>query len=99
MEVVRIRRRSRKHRGLLVFKGRPGFRSSKASSVQVTVEGGSGPLPAPWFDAEQGRIHLYYASLGAPELIALLAEPAAHACYLWTSADGVRRHAWLVKAR
>ncbi len=97
--MVRIKRRSRRHPELLLFKGTPGTAASLARSVQVTIAAGPEPLPAPWYDREQGRIHLSYGSMDVPELVALLADPGGHACYLWESADGNDRHAWLVNAR
>lgn len=96
VEVVDIKRRSRKHPELLLFKGTPGSKHSTAKSVLATV---GNEAQAPWLDRAQGRIHLHYASKEHPELQALMAEPGAFACYFWESADGTKSHAWLLRTR
>jgi hypothetical protein len=100
VEVLDIRRRSRKQPGLLLFKGYPGSKLSQVKSLLVTVGPGSADAPTtPWLDREKGRIHLSYATADDPELKALLEDPGAYMCYFWTSADGRKNHAWLLKTR
>ena len=99
VEVVRIKRRSRKHPELLLFKGAPASKNSIAKSVLVSIPDANGELPAPWFDREKGRIHLFYPNLEDPDLMPLMKDPSDYLCYLWTSSDGAKSHAWLLKTR
>jgi|GEM_PF-1513374 len=97
VEVLRIKRRSRKQPDLMLFKGSPGSKHSKVRSALVTLAEFAGESPAPYFDPNAGRIHLHYTSAEHPELQALLAEPGSFMCYCWTSFDGAHSHAWLLK--
>lgn len=99
VHVVRLRRRSRKRPGLLLFKGGPASRTSTARSVLVTIVPPNGELPGPWMDTDNGRIHLFYRGTDHPDVATLISDPGSCVCYLWTSADGRHGHAWLVKAR
>lgn len=99
MEVVKLRRRSRKHPELLLFKGEPASSASVAKSVQITIVPTHDELPPPRFDREKGRIHLYYDSAEHPDVVALTRDPDACVCYLWISGDGRQSHAWLLKTR
>lgn len=96
VEVVRLKRRSRKHPELLLFKGGPASRESMAKSVLITITA-NGELPTPWMDKENGRVHLFYPSLEHPDVVALTQDPGHHMCYLWTSSTGDKSHAWLLK--
>ena len=98
VEVVRIKRRSRKWPELLLFKGSPVSKHGVAKSVLITInEAGSGST-TPWLDLEKGRIHITYPSMEHAELQALLADPGSFLCYFWTSADGTKSLAWLLKS-
>ena len=99
VEVLRIKRRSRKQPDLLLFKGSPGSKHSTARSVLVTVMERGGEIPTPYFDSGTGRIHLAYPDVLDPELQALLADPGSFMCYFWTSFDGAHSHAWLLSTR
>ncbi len=99
VEVVRIKRRSRKHPELLLFKGAPASKHSIAKSVLVSIPDANGELPAPWIDKEKGRIHLFYPNMEHPDLVDLMKDPGEYLCYLWTSSDGAKSHAWLLKTR
>ena len=99
VEVVKLRRRSRKHPELLLFKGEPASSASVAKSVQITIAPANGELPPPHFGKEKGRIHLYYGHAEHPDVLALTGDPGACVCYLWTSGDGKQSHAWLLKTR
>lgn len=99
VEVLRIKRRSRKHPELLLFKGAPASKHSMVKSALVTIAEAPDQIPAPWLDREKGRLHLSYPSLEHPELVALLKDPSAYMCYFWTSSDGAQSHAWLLKTR
>ncbi len=99
VEVVDIRRRSRKQSELLRFKGVPGSKHSVARSVLVTIVDQGIALPSPWIDAEHEEIHMYYPTMDHPELQALLADPSGFVCYFWTSGDGLKSHAWLLQSR
>jgi hypothetical protein len=97
VEVLRIKRRSRKRPELMLFKGSPGSKHSTARSALVTLAEFEGESPAPYFDREAGRIHLHYPGAEHPELQALLADPGSFMCYCWTSFDGAHCHAWLLR--
>ncbi|MEO8734880.1 MAG: hypothetical protein ABI373_11165 [Flavobacteriales bacterium] len=97
VEVLRIKRRSRKQPDLLLFKGTPGAKHSTVHSVLVTLAEFEGEAPAPYYDREAERIHLHYSSADDPELQALLADPGSFMCYCWTSFDGAHSHAWLLR--
>lgn len=99
VEAVHIRRRSRKHPELLLFKGTPASKHSVAKSLVATVVGPGEPLPPPWIDMEKGRIHLFYSDADHRDLVALREDPASQVCYLWISADGLQSHAWLLRTR
>lgn len=99
VEVVRIKRRSRRHPDLLLFKGAPASKHSVAKSVLVSIPDANGELPAPWIDKEKGRIHLFYSSMEHPDLVPLMKDPGGYLCYVWTSSDGSKSHAWLLKTR
>ena len=99
VEVLRIKRRSRKHPELLLFKGAPASKHSIVKSALVTIAESPDQSPAPWLDREKGRLHLCYPSLEHPELAALLKDPSAYMCYFWTSSDDAQSHAWLLKTR
>lgn len=99
VEAVKLRRRSRKHPELLLFKGDPASKLSIAKSVLVTIVPPNGEMPAPWIDREKGRIHLFYPSAEHPDVVAMTENPGNCVCYLWTSANGKQSHAWLVKTR
>lgn len=99
VQVVRLKRRSRKHPELLLFKGTPASKHSLSKSVLITIVGVNGEVPAPWIDKEKGRIHLFYASMEHPEVVAIMDDPGAYLCYLWTSSDGAKSHAWLLRTR
>lgn len=94
-----MKRRSRKHPELLLFKGAPASRHSLSNSVLITIVDVNGEVPAPWIDKEKGRIHLFYTSMEHPEVVAILDDPGAFLCYLWTSSDGAKSHAWLLRRR
>lgn len=96
VEAVKLRRRSRKHPELLLFKGEPASGLSIAKSVLVTIVE-QGELPQAWIDREKGRIHLFFASADHPDVVALTDDPSSCVCYLWSSADGRQSHAWLLK--
>lgn len=99
MEVLDIRRRSRKHPELLLFKGHPGSKLSQVKSLLVNIGQDSGGLaPAPWLEREKNRIHLFFPSMDHPELQALVTAPGAFVCYFWSSPDGSKTLAWLLKA-
>ena len=99
VEVLRIKRRSRKQPELMLFKGSPGSKHSSVRSALITlVKPGEG-MPTDHFDREAERIHLYYADAEDPELQALLADPGAYMCYFWTSFDSAHSHAWLLSTR
>ncbi len=98
VEVVRIKRRSRKHPELLLFKGTPISKNGVMKSVLITIGGAGGGTPAPWLDMEKGRLHLSYASMEHPELQALLDDPGAFLCYFWTSSDGMKSLFWLLRS-
>lgn len=99
VEVLRIKRRSRKHPELLLFKGAPASKHSIVKSALITIAVTPDQSPAPWLDREKGRLHLCYPSMEHPELEALLKDPSAYMCYFWTSSDGAQSHAWLLKTR
>lgn len=92
VEVLRIKRRSRKWPDLMLFKGSPASKHSTAHSALVSV--GSS---ASHYDRPEGRIHLGYPDAEHPELLALLADPSAFMCYCWTSFDSAHSHAWLLR--
>lgn len=98
VEVVRLKRRSRKHPELLLFKGAPASRHSVAKSVLIEITTDPSLAKAPWMDLEKGRIHLCYASMEHPEVAALISDPGGWLCYLWTSSDGKQSHAWFLRA-
>ena len=97
VEVLRIKRRSRKKPDLMLFKGSPGSKHSTVRSALVTLATFEGKSPAPYFDQDAGRIHLHYSSTEDPELQALLDDPASFMCYCWISFDGAHSHAWLLR--
>ncbi len=99
VEVLSIKRRSRKHPELLLFKGSPGSKHSIVKSALITIAETPDQTPAPWLDKENGRLHLCYPSQEHPELAALLKDPGAYLCYFWISSDGAQSHAWLLKIR
>lgn len=98
VEVVRIKRRSRKHPELLLFKGTPISKNGVMKSVLITIGDPSSGAPPPWLDMEKGRLHLSYPSMDHPELLALLDEPSAFLCYFWTSSDGTKSLFWLLRS-
>ena len=93
VEVLRIKRRSRKQPELFLFKGSPASKHSTVRSALISI----GRSPAPHYDREEGRMHRDYPNAEHPELLALLADPSAFMCYCWTSFDGAHSHAWLLK--
>ena len=99
VEVLRIKRRSRKHPELMLFKGSPGSKYSSVRSALITLVKPGKEIPTAQFDREAERIHLYYADVEDPELQALLADPGAYMCYFWTSFDSAHSHAWLLSTR
>lgn len=99
LEVLKIKRRSRKTEGPLVFKGSPGSKSSSIKSVQITFTGEGNGATALSLDKENGRMHLGYPTMEHPEVQALLADPRKHICYFWTSFDGAHSHAWVLRMR
>ena len=99
VEVLRIKRRSRKHPELLLFKGAPASKSSSVRSALITLVDKGSPLPQPSLAEENDRLHVYFHDLEDKDIQALIAEPGAYLWYFWRSFDGSQSHAWLLRAR
>lgn len=99
VEVLRVRRRSRKHPELLLFKGAPASKRGRIKSAVVTLVPAGQDLPTPWLDPENQRLHVFYNDPQDKHLTALIADPGAFLWYFWTSADGKQSLAWLLRAR
>jgi hypothetical protein len=82
----------------LCFTGRPISKSSKAHELRVVFVEDEKDLPKPSFDAAHGRIDLYYAKGHFRSVHGLLTGRDPALCYFWSSADGSRRLAWLLKS-
>lgn len=99
VEVLRIKRRSRKKPELLLFKGAPASKRSSVKSALVTLVAPGEKVPTPYLDPENGRLHVYFDDAEDKDLVALVAEPHAFLWYFWKSFDGAQSHAWLLRAR
>lgn len=84
--------------GDLFFSGVPARAGSSARSIQVSFTD-SGLTPAPEFDTDSGRIHLYYPHREHPEVQGLLNSKRNRFCYFWRSAQGDQTHAWLLSSK
>ncbi|MBK8582010.1 MAG: hypothetical protein LKM36_04370 [Flavobacteriales bacterium] len=98
VEVLRIKRRSRKHPELLLFKGAPASKRSTVKSALVTLVPSGKKVPTPYLDPENNRLHVFYDDPEHKELVALIAEPGAFLWYFWKSFDGSQSHAWPLRA-
>ena len=96
VEVLRIKRRSRKHPELLLFKGAPASKRSTVKSALVTMVPAEEKEPTPFLDPENNRLHVYFNDAEDKDLVALIAEPGSYLWYFWRSFDGSQSHAWLL---
>ena len=98
VDVLRIKRRSRKKPELLLFKGAPASKRSTIKSALVTIVPAGEKVPTPFLDPENHRLHVFYDDPEDKDLVALIAEPGAFLWYFWKNFDGSQSHAWLLRA-
>lgn len=98
VEVLRIKRRSRKNPELLLFKGAPASKRSTVKSALVTMVPMGEKVPTPFLDPENNRLNVFYEDPEDKDLVALITEPGAFLWYFWKSFDGLQSHAWLLRA-
>ena len=94
IQVLRVTRKVQGSNEHLMFAGVPTSPSSKTRGLEVTFV--TGVAPAPKLDPVSGVISMYYSISERAEVERLLNSDRKRFCYFWRSADGERRHAWLL---